>query len=163
VPHARRTPRLSTALRKTVKWGGAVATLVLVVAWIGSTKAWVEWVGPRGRHVGVMSGVIGVSQDTKGLYDTRAPGFYAEFEDADMEWWFYKSPPATFWEFDVPLWFPALLCLLPTAYAWRVEAVLRRRARASLCPACGYDRAGLPADAVCPECGTPAPPATPPA
>ena len=32
-----------------------------------------------------------------------------------------------------------------------------------LCPACDYDRAGLPDTAPCPECGAPAPPPGPPA
>ena len=53
----------------------------------------------------------------------------------------------------VPLWFPALLSLLATAAAWRADAKYLRRAREGACLACGYDRAGLAAGAVCPECG----------
>jgi hypothetical protein len=33
------------------------------------------------------------------------------------------------------------------------ERAWRERERAGLCPSCGYDRRGLPADAHCPECG----------
>lgn len=53
----------------------------------------------------------------------------------------------------MPLWFPALLSLLPTAWAWRLEAVSKRRAKVGKCVSCGYDLSGLKAAAVCPECG----------
>ena len=43
--------------------------------------------------------------------------------------------------------------LLATAAAWRADAKYLRRAREGACPACGYDRAGLVAGSLCPECG----------
>lgn len=52
----------------------------------------------------------------------------------------------------VPMWFHvALFAALP---AWRITAALRARRRQSsgLCPTCGYDLRGSPAQ--CPECGT---------
>ena len=39
-PHAR--------IRKTVKWGGAAMTVLLVVVWIGSGFMVVEWARPLG-------------------------------------------------------------------------------------------------------------------
>jgi hypothetical protein len=52
---------------------------------------------------------------------------------------------------DLPLWtLVALGCILLVAY--RVVR-LRDRARPGLCVACGYDRAMLPDEAACPECG----------
>ena len=35
-------------IRKTVKWGGAVVTVVLVVVWIGSGWVYLTWGGPAG-------------------------------------------------------------------------------------------------------------------
>jgi hypothetical protein len=37
--------------------------------------------------------------------------------------------------------------------ARRRESIARERSRADLCISCCYNRAGLPPDAVCPECG----------
>jgi rubrerythrin len=39
------------------------------------------------------------------------------------------------------------------AAAWYLE-ILARRARLNLCPKCKYDRTGIAAGAVCPECGS---------
>jgi hypothetical protein len=63
--------------------------------------------------------------------------------------------PASFWTVAGPLWPLALLTAVPSAYflrtvrRWRVR---RRRARAGLCPSCGYDLRATPGR--CPECGT---------
>lgn len=59
----------------------------------------------------------------------------------------------------LPLWIPTAACLLAAAAFWRTDAAHRRRLRTGLCPACGYDRAGLPAAAACPECNARFPPA----
>ena len=55
---------------------------------------------------------------------------------------------------DAPLWFLAGLSCSVAVVGWRLDVVeRRRRSRLDLCPACSYDRAGLAAGAVCPECG----------
>jgi hypothetical protein len=59
------------------------------------------------------------------------------------------------WEVGVSMMYPAALTLAPAALLWYAD---RRRFGPGLCKSCGYDRAGLAADAKCPECGTvPAP------
>ena len=51
--------------------------------------------------------------------------------------------------YSVPLWMLGLV--LAAFAAWRLRADTVDPAQT--CPACGYDRCGLLADAVCPECG----------
>lgn len=75
--------------------------------------------------------------------------------------WPYKS--AGVWSFFIPLWFPTAACALVALAFWRIDTLHSRRSRAGACPACTYDRTGLPAAAACPECGAaaPAPPPRP--
>ena len=145
-------PRLRIAARKMVKWGGAMVALVLLVAWIGSSLGNVYWFPPSRYYAGVMSarlfivdtGVIGNPGDPKRF----------RFEQPGQPGWCFDPtawPVSRF--YSMPLWPLPLLSLLATAAAWRVEAKYLRRAREGACPACGYDRAGLAAGAVCPECG----------
>lgn len=55
-----------------------------------------------------------------------------------------------FWIVVLPLWMPFLLGL---GLAAPVLLHMRRMRFGNVCPACDYDRTGLPDDAVCPECG----------
>ena len=48
---------------------------------------------------------------------------------------------------------PVTLNAIATAVAWRLDTLARRRANKLLCTKCTYDRTGLAAGAVCPECG----------
>jgi hypothetical protein len=57
----------------------------------------------------------------------------------------------------VILLYPFLLAAIPAGLLWWKDL---RPFRPGRCPKCGYDRAGLAADAACPECGTPPAPAT---
>jgi hypothetical protein len=54
---------------------------------------------------------------------------------------------------SVSLWAPALAVITVTAAAWWADARARLLERAERCAECKYDRAGLLADSVCPECG----------
>lgn len=54
---------------------------------------------------------------------------------------------------SIPLWVLLALIAAPTAWLWRRDRRLRRALAAGFCASCGYDRAGLAPDAVCPECG----------
>ncbi len=76
----------------------------------------------------------------------------------------YHHSPGFVWSFStldtakyriifIPLWAPTLLAGAIAAWCWRRERQRRRLANAGSCPACGYSRAGLAADAKCPECG----------
>ena len=57
-----------------------------------------------------------------------------------------------------PLWTGLIVNTLVFGSAWLIVMLLlsgarRRRLAPGRCPACGYDRAGLAAGSVCPECG----------
>jgi hypothetical protein len=70
------------------------------------------------------------------------------------QWWFaYESSSIRQYSHGtlfIPLWFPALLL----GGLWYVLGRLERRAALGrICQKCHYDRTGLAAGAVCPECG----------
>ena len=136
-----------------MKWGGAILTVLLVVVWIGSGWLDVIWDPGGGGEIGVEAGQLWIAPPyLSGVLDHS--GIFTVFARVGpLNWWFtwenWGDGPAI----AIPLWFPALLSLLATAAAWRADAKYLRRVREGACPACGYDRAGLAAGAVCPECG----------
>lgn len=64
------------------------------------------------------------------------------------------------WCIQTPLWNVVVAALTLTIVAWRPLALVLYRTRIGHCPHCNYNRHGIPAQAVCPECGE-APPMTP--
>jgi len=145
--------RIATAIRKSVKWGGAALAIVLLVAWIGS--GW--WA--------VHSPILG---DNRFLLGSGAVAWvsYPALRSLSDSWrWIYDSPFPFVWWFSyvdnggyyclhIPLWAPLLFTLIVTGFAWRADLIARRRAMLGKCTKCGYARAGLAPDAVCPECGS---------
>ena len=143
-------------IRKTVKWGGAVVTVLLVVVWIKSGLLLIHWDTPTTMLMSVEMGRVQFGPMPRSLSHTR-PG-----------WHQYPLSPLTLrmgleWMDDasgrhylIPLWIPAALSLLCTSSAWALDirsSRQQRNARLGLCPKCNYDRTGLAAGAVCPECG----------
>jgi hypothetical protein len=142
-------------IRKTIKWGGAAVTLLLVVAWIGSGRWRVVYCG--GRTYSLRHGCVYV--DTLQAWESPywSPGWHVDGGGQPMEWWFQIGSHAWYGgpgHVSAPLWTFAALAALVTGMAWRLEAAAHRRARVGLCPKCNYDRAGIAKDAVCPECGS---------
>lgn len=160
MPRVPTHPKLRTALRKTAKWGGVGATVVLVVVWVAS--AW--WAGlwgiQSGLHVRVEEGCVYVIQGEPlpGI-PILGRGALLTHHRWPLLWWFASGGSQTYSYTQVPLWAPALLTLAFTVFAWRRDASIRRLQTRGFCP-CGYDRAGLAAGAVCPECGAAPPPAS---
>ncbi|HVU63420.1 MAG TPA: hypothetical protein VHC70_05555 [Phycisphaerales bacterium] len=146
-------------IRKTIKWGGAAVTLLLVVVWIGS--GWVRclWRSVN-TSVQVDAGILVVIRDptVTTVLPNRPPGWqYAIQPHASLRWFMARRTAGSLTALYIPLWLPALACLLCTTGAWRLDVLARRRARLKLCPKCHYDRARLAAGAKCPECGSAAP------
>jgi hypothetical protein len=143
-------------IRKTIKWGGAVVTVLLVVVWIGSRWLGADWHGMGSGYAMIVDGSLivarGESTDLTGLRVLHVRGIKHRSLFAP----FYLGQSAPRWSIWVPLWTPVAILILPTVAAWRFDALARRRERAArlnLCPKCNYDRAGIAAGAACPECG----------
>jgi ssDNA-binding Zn-finger/Zn-ribbon topoisomerase 1 len=137
-------------IRKTIKWGGAAVTVLLVGVWIGSCWLYVVWQSEGKFRVVIASGRVGLMT----IYDTTImpePGWSISTNPYPMWWSLSVSEITNIW---IPLWLPLPLCGAGTAIACRLDALARRRARLNLCPNCNYDRAGLAAAAKCPECGS---------
>jgi hypothetical protein len=75
-----------------------------------------------------------------------------------IRWWpdeawvqtFRMGPGPVYWVVEMPLWAPVVLGLV--VWCCGIPDLLRRRrAKAGLCPGCGYDLGGIGAG--CPECG----------
>lgn len=93
----------------------------------------------------------------------RVPQLYVprnlRFPNYHTELW--VTPPATppglgasLCSFNVPVWPLPLLLVVPSVFAWWIDArSVRWRCRRQ-CQKCGYDRRGLAANALCPECGS---------
>ncbi len=156
-------------IRKTVKWGGAAVTVLLVVVWIASAWFMLEW-GNRGGWHTVLSGgewIISYAGPADPASPSDLPGFVGRRLPSAQYYWpvgFYFTwhpKPQLSWllgwygQWFVPLWIPVLFFGMLSALAWRLDTLARRRARLNLCPTggCNYDRTGLAAGAVCPECG----------
>ncbi len=149
-------PRIRTA----IKWGGLAVTAVLVVVWIGSAWGDIEYAMPRQGLVAVRHGRIEVfGMDPRLVWEgnvvsVSAPGVSLDGpEPSRFTWWGSWKTDSLGWRAVVPLWLPAVATLSVGLAACIPEMLARRRARLNRCPTCGYDRAGIGKDAVCPECG----------
>lgn len=145
---------LKRRVRKTVKWGGAVLTVLLVVVWIASRWFALVWISPSGSVAAVSSGELKHVAHQEALV-MAGPGWHSvRVPDPSLRSEFYWASWKPVPSFTIPLWCPALVSLLVTLAAWWPQMNSRRRLRRGRCPTCGCHRAGLRARAVCPECGT---------
>ena len=138
-------------IRKTIKWGGLALCLLLAGVWVRSEFATELWVASKWAALW-HCGKVGVMP---GSEVNRFRGYLRIWDDGPnfRSWWCTFTQRPEGWWVTIPLWMPLAPTLLATAAAWRLDALARRRARAGVCAKCGYDRAGLAASAVCPECG----------
>ncbi|HVU63862.1 MAG TPA: hypothetical protein VHC70_07790 [Phycisphaerales bacterium] len=143
-------------IRKTIKWGGAAVTLLLVVVWIASGGFFASWSGPSGCGGGVSEGCVAL-WDHGSVAPQSRTSMFLRTPSYRLHLWAFVSrwTSCTEWSMQVPLWLPAMLTVVVSAAAWRLDSLARRRARLNLCAKCHYNRAGLAAVAKCPECGEP--------
>ncbi|MCC6908083.1 MAG: hypothetical protein IT430_09100 [Phycisphaerales bacterium] len=138
-------------LRSTIKWGGAVLTVLLLVVWVGSAW-WQAGVRSHGFYLEVYGGGLSIGVDR---WRDDEFEFWLKDHTFDVWWWFDVTVrPDPFAEVIgyIPIWFLLLATGLASGWLWHRD---RRRALC-LCIKCGYDLRGN-ASGVCPECGTPPP------
>ncbi len=136
-----------------MKWGGAVVSVLLVVVWIGSGWWRVQWTSTAGYQASIGTGEIRVHYWGASARGVQY-GFYSSMAiPAKWDWWLQTWSGPFGWQVAMPLCYPAGATALVTAIAWRLDTLARRRARTGFCPKCIYNRTGLAAGAVCPECG----------
>jgi len=146
-------------IRKTVKWGGAVGTVLLLVLWVASARLEISF-APLSEYDGFAKG------GTVQLRSLRGGGpnadsfiFYVahRFKPAPpFQWnlWAFSRSRGGSWVLAFPIWAPLIVAAVSTGIVWRLDIAARRRSRANACPNCNYDRTGLAPAAVCPECGS---------
>ena len=141
-------------IRKTIKWGGAVVTVLLVVVWIGSARWMLRCETTRGDHFWIGDAGLGFF-DFRGAFPRqRARWRLIAYSKWVAIWRPYFSPgAANVGIYFLPLWLPTTTACIATVAAWRLAAVARRRECPHLCPNCHYDRTGILKEAKCPECG----------
>jgi hypothetical protein len=140
-------------IRKTIKWGGAAVTLLLVVVWIWSGWWWARvWTSPFSCLTAHCGRLLYGYPD---IDDFSGPPTLGRYHDGGfhLAWsWYRGDVDFAMPTIGVPLWPFACVALLTTVTAWRLDTLARRRAHTH-CPKCNYDRAGIAKDAACPECG----------
>jgi hypothetical protein len=151
-------------IRKTIKWGGAAVTVLLVLVWIGSGWWWVLWSSNDLGIFDCVGGRIAWSRDGDPRPKMqRRIGWWAVRNNARFEWRLAFGTqateslgPSSSTYCVVPLWPFIVAAGSSSILAWRLD-LIARRARLKFCPKCNYDRTGIAKDAVCPECGAAAP------
>ncbi len=140
-------------IRNTVKWGGAVVSVLLAVVWIASGWIVVRCGNSPAAYAGVERGrAYFGSRDRMLPGDAAGIDFFIGFPGRHRLWFTWYGGP-NLWELHIPLWIPAAIALASTTFAWRLDTLARRRANKNLCPKCSYSRTGLAPNAICPECG----------
>jgi len=113
------------------------------LGWIASWWTWTEWYRQPYLRIWCAYGEVMIG------YPTHPPedGFRMEWCTFDITW-------VPRWDRDyvsVPLW------VVPACFGAATLILARKHANPNACPACGYDRTGLPqtttGPAPCPECG----------
>jgi hypothetical protein len=160
-------------LRKWAKWACTLAAAVIVGAAVFSLFSYAIYAqvssdGKTARIVAISGGRLGFQvrrgYDMMGTpismgWSTQDPVPWSwgmtDHGTTTPKWhggflWYGPGGPVCMWGGSVTLLYPFLLTTIPAALLWYRD---RRHFGPGLCPKCGYDRAGLAADATCPECG----------
>ncbi len=139
-------------IRKMVKWGGTLVSVVLLVVWVGSGWWYVQTVIPGGTLLQLGAGTAIVSR--KAGLPRQFTGIHWMANRSHRFEWAARSgrlPDERY--LVVPLWPPLITSVCAAGVAWRLDFLTRRRARIGHCVKCNYNRAGLAGGARCPECG----------
>jgi hypothetical protein len=148
--------------RSWAKWTLAVLLVLNVVVTMVSWKYGNEWRGESGFSMDVCCGRV-IMGRTLG-YGTGWNLFYDFYPgDIGQHFRFLWRTGRGLWYLGIPTWALFVVTLIPATLVWWPDVRSASRRHRGHCPACGYDRRGLAADAKCPECGNSTLPPTPPA
>jgi hypothetical protein len=154
---------------RVLKWAGAGASVILLVAAVGS--GWFALRASYGCSCSLADGSLYISYVPGGWFDASF-----DLRQSTTAHWRWALPAvesstlntvgpggtpvpttATIWYVTIPLWLPLLLMAAPTSVAcfrdwWRRY----RLTPPGHCPNCGYNLTGNTSGR-CPECGAPTP------
>lgn len=126
--------------------------LLLLTVLMFSARCRLQWIVNESSWASIHSGrleIVHFSLPSR----VRFPGLYLDrFDHTSLHWRIRWEKSRFVFNLAVPIWLFVALAALPTIAAWRVGARVNRRLRSGCCLNCGYDRRGIPQDAVCPEC-----------
>mgnify|MGYP000405555727 CR=1 FL=1 len=153
--HTRRRgilPRVARTRKRFWAWTLTLTAALLAVVWVGSIRYGAELpLTPKFMLV-VFEGLVGFFADP-----TPCGPFESSLlsrSEWTLRWWFWWAWIDDALEFGIPLWPFILLTSVPGV--WMLVKT-RKHTNPHACPACGYDRTGLPqtstGPAPCPECG----------
>ena len=157
-------------LRNTFKWGGVALTTLLVMGWIVSGQWHVNCLLPDGVVLNISNGVLSMDiGSVDHVFSNYGADSYFErgwhvgpahinagcYYDRGyhLTWWGWGPSLPYICSYAVPVWVLILPTVAVSAVAWRQDAASRRCPRFH-CFRCGYDLTGLPANGLCPECGS---------
>ena len=148
----RRSPR-----RRTLKWVGAAACALLVVAWGTSFRFGVSWQPSDGCEIQAGAGCLWLCATPFRTNQSSWPTIYDPTAQPRWRRWLDRclyvpsgQTRGTWGQcFVAPLWCLALVALIPTVFLWWRD----RRIPPGFCERCGYNLTGN-VSGRCPECGT---------
>ncbi len=144
-------------IRKSIKWCGLLLSALLIAAWASSIISPRWWSSQTQTLYFLIPGTFWIYWSSDTLNEkVSASHELSEFRIQRALWFSFYDGPRGSW-LTIPIAGPALLALLITATAWRLDTLARRHANKHLCTKCNYSRTGLAVGAVCPECGAAAP------
>ena len=156
------SPPSTKKRRRGWAWTLTITAALLAVVWVGSMKVSASVDIPTESGVDLASGAMTIYRyfGRPNRFDTMK-GRIGTKGNWDAEWWFssgegsgrYSGVPYLSF-YRIPLWPFVLLTGVPGVW---MLAKTRTHTNPHACPACGYDRTGLPQSstgpAPCPECG----------
>jgi len=153
--------RTASTKKRRWAWTLMIAADLLGVVWLGSVKIYafadLPW---RSSALDIRDGCLSISwEDSQSRWPVDVE-FRMTQKRGPLRWWFdFEQAPSKVvgqeWtRLQIPLWPFVLLTGVPGV--WMLVKT-RQRTNPHACPACGYDRTGLPqtstGPAPCPECG----------